>query len=153
MLILLALGLTACASTGEGSGDARNFFNFGDTGNIQIRSGIAFEVCTTGNDGYVQGAIAPDGRYCTTLGQPGAVHSDMLRHMTSAAHTLWVRHAGEEEWFTIIIPRCNTGYGRRGPCVAEEFDLMLYEDRWACVTRWERHPACRTGYYGRGRYQ
>lgn len=149
-LLLAALALASCAATTTGQ-DSRTYFGFGDTGNIQIRSTLPFEVCTTGNDGYVQGALHEGGRHCTMLGQPGALHSDMLRYMSAPAHLVWVRLQGQTEWFTITIPRCNLR--RNGPCVAEEFDVLLHEDYWDCVTRWESHPSCRSQRYGRGRYQ
>ncbi len=90
-LLAALILLGGCATTdGDGSSDARNFFNFGDTGNIQLRSGLPFEVCTTQAEGYVRG-------HCTVLGRPGAMHSDALRHMSDAAHIVWVRLEGQQD--------------------------------------------------------
>jgi len=151
-LLVIATLLAGCATTAEsGSGDSRTYFGFGDTGNIQLRSTLPFEVCTTETEGYTPNSLSEDGRHCTVLGQPGAMHSASLRYMSAPTHLVWVRMEGDEDWFTITIPRCDPR--RRGACVSEEFDVLLHEDRWTCNTRFERHSSCRGQRFTRGRYQ
>jgi len=141
-LLLIVIFVSGCTTTNVGSKDSRTRLNFGSTGNVQVRSTLRVEVCTTGNDGYMQGDLHEEGRYCTTLGEPGAVHSDRLKYMSAPAHLLWVSLKNKEEWYTVTIPRCDSR--RRGPCVAEEFDILLHKKSWSCVTRYERNRWCRT---------
>jgi len=91
--LIFALMLSGCMGTGEIMGHDFSYSPRGVSpiggGNVQVRSGLPFEVCSYMNDGYREDS-------CTMLGNPGVVHSSVLRYTSTPAHTVWYRFENEE---------------------------------------------------------